>query len=389
MRKHTIETLGCDFLKKRWSIDKKDLKILTALDRLGGNASAQQISDYIHDNMQEKKQTEPIPARTIRYRLSTLIERGLLLPSYLQTDERRVGLGEGVLLLQEGSGMSQILEKLIQSIPIFYWYVPTHGKYDGYLVHTVFDIKKPEMILKITKAMKEKGIIKDFAFFDIVDNASKKIDFTKFRPNGSWVCDWNEWMSTIESNLTETKVAPFNLKEDHSVIEYDWSDIMILRVLKNDADSTMNSLASITGLPIQHVRERVQKLREKGVIKGYARAYGFVGDLLWFSCFMRIRQHADGILKCIQDLPFPGVVLMENRHNYCVRFGLTTSNLKRFLDGFRFFRPHLEYYYFQFHLPDIVESKYEAVFDMFDRDTDSWKIPVDDYASLIRKYKIE
>lgn len=367
-------------------MDEKDLKILTALDGLGGNASAQQISDYIHKEMKEEKGEEPIPARTVRYRISTLFERGVLLPSMLQTDERKIGLGEGILILQEGPAMSRILENLVQQIPIFYWYVPTHGRYDGFLIHTVFDMTNPEMITKIAESMKKKGVVTDYSFFEIVDNESKKIDFTKYRSSGRWVCDWESWKKNIEKNLKESPESPFNLSKQHEMIDCDWRDIFILRVLKNDPDSAMQSLASITAMPVQQVRERVQKLRDSKVIKGYSRAYGFAGDLLWFSCFMKIKENVGAILSSMHELPFPGVVLMADDTHYCVRFALSTSNLKQFLDGFRLIRPFLNDYFFQFHLPDRIETKYEKIFDMFDKEEGKWNIPTQDYIKIVREH---
>ncbi len=376
---------GCDPLSKRWSLDEKDLKILTAMDRLGGNASAQQISDYILDNVEESKKKEyRIPARTIRYRLSTLMERGVLLPSFLQTDERKIGLGEGILVLQEIPGKSDDLEDLIKQIPIFYWYVPTHGRYDGYLIHTAFDLTQPEMVIKIAEGLQKKGYINEFSFFDIVDNDSKKIDFTQYNSDGEWSCDWKAWKDGIQKNLSSSTKSPFNLTDQHEVLQHDYRDVMILRVLKNDPNSSTASLASITGIPAQQVRERIQKLRDKKVIKGYARAYGFAGDLLWFSCFIDINKNTGGILKSIHDLPFPGVVLMESKTTYCIRFGLSTSGLKQFLEGFKLIRPHLKSYFFQFHLPDRIDTKYERVFDLFDKESDAWDIPVDEYLKLIK-----
>ena len=332
-----------------------------------------------------KKGENRIPARTIRYRLSTLIERGALLPSVLQTDERKIGLGEGILILQEGPAMSRVLEDLIQKIPIFYWYVPTHGRHDGFLIHTVFEVTQPEMITKIAESMKKKGLISDYSFFEIVDNESKKIDFTKYQPP-EWICDWEDWKKNIEKNLREAPDSPFNLSKQHEMIECDWRDIWILRVLKNDPDSAMRSLASITAIPVQQVRERVQRLRDSKVIKGYSRAYGFAGDLLWFSCFMKIKENVGGILKSIHELPFPGVVLMADDDHYCVRFALSTSNLKQFLDGFRLIRPNLNEYFFQFHLPDRIETKYEEIFDLFDREEGRWNIPVQDYVKIVREH---
>ncbi|MHA2425870.1 MAG: winged helix-turn-helix transcriptional regulator [Candidatus Thorarchaeota archaeon] len=375
---------GCDPLSKSWSLDEKDLKILTALDGLGGNASAQQISDYIHDNMKGDVDEKPIPARTVRYRISTLMERGVLLPSFLLTDERKIGLGEGILVLEEVPGKSDTLEELIQKIPIFYWHVPTHGRYDGYLVHTIFDLTRPDMITSIADSLQKKGYVSDYSFFDIVDNEAKKIDFTQYNSDGEWSCDWITWRDEIRKNLTSSTKSPFTLTDKHEVLQHDHKDVMILRVLKNDPNSTTASLTSITGISAQQVRDRIQKLREKKVIKGYARAYGFAGDLLWFSCFIEIDKNSGGILKSVHDLPFPGVVLMESESMYCIRFGLSTSGLKQFLEGFKLIRPHLKSYYFQFHLPDKIDTKYGKVFDLYDRELDSWNIPIEDYLKIIK-----
>ncbi len=360
------------------------MRILTALDCLGGNASAQQISDYIHDNLRGEEEDRPIPARTVRYRISTLMERGILLPSFLKTDERKIGLGEGILLLQEVPSKSNLLQDLLLNIPIFYWHVPTHGKFDGYLVHTVFDLSKPDMILKLAVALQKKGYVADYTFFDIVDNDAKRIDFTQYNSEGDWSCDWKEWQNQILKNMSTSIKSPFELTQHHEVIQHDHKDVMILRVLKNDPDSSTSSLSSITGISAQHVRDRIQRLRKKKVIKGYTRGYGFAGDLLWFSCFIEVEKYAGGILKSIYDLPFPGVVLMESNTRYCIRFGLATSDLKQFLDGFKQIRPFLKSYFFQFHLADRIDTKYGQVFDLYDRESDSWNIPVDDYLNLIK-----
>lgn len=369
---------------KRWSDDQR---ILTALEKLGGNASAAELSDYIARTMRGKDGTpKHIPARTIRYRLSTLIERGILLPSYLESDERKVGLGEGILLLQENLESGLLLDGLLDKIPIFHWYVPTNGKYDGYLVHVAYDLSMPEMMDKMIAAMKRKGVIDSSMFFDIVDYDSKRVDFTRYKPSTGWSCKWSEWKKNIEQNIEQKANSPFNLIDSHDIIEYDYKDILILRALREDPETSMTSLSSITKLPLTGVRERIHKLRKMGVIKGSSRAYGFSGDLLWFSLFMCVKDNEGAILKSIHDLPFPGVVLMMDTHNYCVRFGLTTSDLKQFMDGVRLFRPHLESYFFQFHLPDRVESKYPEIFNFYNSEEDRWDIPVDDYLKTIEQY---
>ncbi|MHA2186912.1 MAG: winged helix-turn-helix transcriptional regulator, partial [Candidatus Thorarchaeota archaeon] len=279
-------------MRKKTALDRKDLRILTELDKMGGNASAQELSEVLKD----------IPARTIRYRISVLKERGILLPSYIQTDERRLGLGEGILILQESSGMSETLERLIQDIPIFFWFVPTHGKYDGYLVHAMHDLANPKMIEELCKTMKDQGIIDDFHFFDIVDYESKRVDFSHYLPNGKWSWDWNLWSRGLNSNLQESTDVPFDMEVNHDVIDCDIKDIQILRQLKHDSGSSISDLARIAQISTSDTRERVQKLRDTGVIKGHVRAYGFTGDFLWFSCFLEVEEMVGGVLTCFNEL---------------------------------------------------------------------------------------
>jgi len=384
--------VGCDDLRKKWPLDKKDLQILAALDEMGGNASAQEIGDKCakYQNIEglkdESRTEDKIPARTVRYRLSMLMERGILLPSFIQVDERKVGFAEGVLVLQESGKKSEDLERLINDIPIFYWYVSTHGKHDGYLVHTVYDLKHPNLIHDLCKVMIEKGFIEDYSFFDIVDFASKKIDFTRYNPSGEWSMDWDDWIKKIAKNLDCEIESPFSLSLEHEEIEYDGIDIEILRHLLNNSDTSMSTLAILTGIPIAKIRDRVQKLRDGKAIKGYERAYGFSGDILWFSCIMDISDSVGGILTSIHELPFPAAILMENESKYCIRLGLTTSDLKRFLEGFKLIRRHLNSYSIQFHLPDKTETKYQSIFDLFDKTTNQWKMPLKEYIGIIENH---
>jgi DNA-binding Lrp family transcriptional regulator len=371
-------------LLKRW---QEDQMILTALEKLGGNASAQEISDYIEKN-EKDEEGNPVhmPARTIRYRLSTLTEQGILLPTLLETDETKVGLGEGILLLEEVPERTQVLERIINQIPIFHWHVPTNGKIDGYLVHVAYDITQPKMIEELSKLLKKEGLIRNSEFFYIRKHYTKKIDFSSYNPLEGWSCEWKTWKKNIMENLDENMEAPFDIEVSKEVIEYDSKDILILRVLRNDPDSTMTSLASITKLSVGSVRDRIHRLRRMGVIKGYARAYGFAGDLLWFSCFLDIRKKTGSILKSINDLPFPGIFLIEEPNRICVRLGLTTTDLKQFMDGLKTIRPYLDSYSFQFHLPDYVDSKFSDIFNLFDTEQDRWSIPLKDYLGIIKEY---
>ncbi len=362
-------------LSKEYDLDRKDLKILDALDKMGGNATALEIGEKIK-----------VPARTVRYRISKLMERGILLPSFMQTYERRIGLGERILIVQEAPGRGAELEDLMSKLPIFYWYIPTHGKYDGYLIHTVYDLTHPEALDDLTEELKGAGLINKCSFFEIVDYKSKEIDFQQYRPSGEWVWDWKTWIDDIEDNLTDDVESPIELTAHGDILDYDNIDVTIVRQLKIDPDTSATALSSLTDVPIEEIRERIQRLRKSDVLRGVKRAYGFVGDLLWFSCFIDINDSIPGVLHSILDMPFPGIVLIEDDSKYCIRMGLSTTDLKHFMQGFRLIRSKLNSYSFQFHLPDLIDSEYLQLFDLFDKENNCWKIPVQDYIDVIRNH---
>ena len=342
------------------------------MENIGGDVSAQELSRVLG-----------YPARTIRYRISTLKERGILLPPYIETHERKLGLGEGILVLQESQGKSRELEELIYKIPIFFWFVPTHGRFDGYLIHTVHDIARPRLIGELADKIKRAGLIDDYFFFDIVDYQSKRGNFSYYDLEEGWSWNWSKWDKRVQENVESDRPSPFTMTEKHPVIEFDSSDLQILKILKNDATTSTADIAEKSKLSLPQTRERIQRLRELEVIRGFRRAFGLAGDLLWFSCFIDINGPVGGVLSCFNELPFPGGIFMGSKRKYCLRFGLETSDLKQFLEGFRHVRPHLKSYSFQFQLSFQQESHYQDIFQLFDEQENKWIIPIADYMRLI------
>ncbi len=360
------------------ALDQKDLRILEAIERMGGNASAPEIAEAL---------TPTIPARTIRYRLSKLMERGILLPTFIQTCERKIGLGQQILVVQENQQKSERLEQLIRDLPLFYWYVPTHGKFDGHLIHSVYDVNDSATVNKIAESMKDSGFIHDYYTFDILDYRTKKVDFSKYDPGGDWSWDWMNWINTLQDELQEPSISARAWCEGKNPISYDAVDIKLVRALKRDADMTISDLVTLTDCSIAEVRDRIQRLRDKGVIKGYRRAYGFAGDLLWISCFLDIREHVDSILEKLLELPFPGVLLLNSPSKFCLRLGMTTPHLKRFFQGFKQIRSDMNSYFFQFHLPDLIDSDFQDVFEFYNQEEGHWEIPTNKYVAMVKDHQ--
>ncbi len=360
-------------------LDEKDLDILDALDQLGGNATAQEISEFL----KTRDPPREYPARTIRYRVSMLTERGVLLPQFLQTHERRIGLGEGMLVVHESSGMGEVLQRVIRNIPIFYWHVSTIGRYNGLIIQTIHDVQTPGMIQKLARTMVKNGLIEEYSFFDIVDYKTKRVNFRYSLPDGTLDWNWQRWHADIKRNLQEEHRGAIGLEMDQPIIDCDGSDVQILRYLKMNPNTSMSDLSLKVGIPVQEVRSRIQRLRTHGVIRGTERAFGLVGDLVWVSCFIEIGEGQEGILQCFNDLPYPGGILMESKNRYCIQLGIDGDYLKQFLEGLRLMGEYINSYFIQIHLSDTTETHYLDMFELFNEKTNKWDIPIQDYLDII------
>ena len=113
------------------SFDEKDLRVMQELDKNGPKTSTEQLSEILN-----------IPPRTIRYRISRLKEKGIMKPYVITTHERKIGMGDNLILLNINHKKEDLLLKLINVIPYIYTYSSTYGKYNGYLMRSVYSLEK-------------------------------------------------------------------------------------------------------------------------------------------------------------------------------------------------------------------------------------------------------
>src|SRR4051812_34346044 len=78
-------------------------------------------------------------------------------------------------------------------------------------------------------------------------------------------------------------------------------DVTILRALAKDARITMSDLARAVGLSPPSVTERVRRLEEAGVIKGYEAIVDPVALGLPFAVCLRVRP-LPGLLRKVAEL---------------------------------------------------------------------------------------
>ena len=93
-------------MKEAKTLDKKDVEILSALDRMGGNVSAEQLAQIL-----------VYPSRTIRYRLSQLKASGYLKTLLAMSHELQFGLGDAVLLFDTTDSKRMGNLHLTETIP--------------------------------------------------------------------------------------------------------------------------------------------------------------------------------------------------------------------------------------------------------------------------------
>ena len=119
------------------------------------------------------------------------------------THERKLGLGENMIVLQESPMLDQSHTKTFEQIPYFYWQAPTYGKFNGYLIHAVYSTTTVNPNIKLLNKMREEDLIFDYYIFDIVDYDVKNMNLDFYDIEKGWRWDWEKWRNQIKTNSKE------------------------------------------------------------------------------------------------------------------------------------------------------------------------------------------
>mgnify|MGYP006269546987 CR=1 FL=1 len=361
--------------KERKLLDRKDLDIIDILDKFRSRVSTKQLSDILH-----------IPERTVRFRLDRMRRRGFLQPLHVLTHERKLGLGEIILVIQERQ-KNVLTKKLLDKIPYFYRYSATCGKYNGYLVNSVFSLDAPNTIFELVRAMQKSSLISDFYIFEIVDYEVKNMNLAYWSPEKGWTWNWDDWINGIEENLQKNEKINIPMSERPTVVDFDAKDIGILKHMISNAKITSKQLGEILSLSEAQVSRRIQRLEREGVIKGYKSVFNptSTDKLISFYCFFELENLSDKVLSCFYLLPYSFDLLMESRKKFCLRLSLSASDFNGFLRGFQLIKLHLDTYCFQIVQPSAV-SRAQEVYNLFSTDEKTWKTPVEEYITDIEHF---
>lgn len=353
----------------------KDLDIINELDKHGPQTPATQISRTLN-----------IPARTIRYRLTKLKEKKILNPAFVFTHERKLGIGEQILILEENQKSHSVLLNILNSFPTFYWHACTYGKFNGFLVHSMFDLSKPNTNIKIISEMKNANLIKDYQIFEMVDYYHKSMNYKKYMPRLGWDINWDESFKNIDNQDVISNILEINLKESSNFVDFDYKDILILQNFSIDGTITLQQLGNILSLSKTQVRKRILNLKKKKIIKIFKPIFSPIpkDQMLYLYCFIDAGKFKNEFIKYIFQIPFSFMFIFESNNRFCIRMNISRKDMVSFINGFDLLKKYIDSYFLQFIFENPMARNPE-LYDLYNRKTKTWEIDINRIISKIKK----
>ncbi len=348
------------------SLDPLDLKILHALEEHGTKVSTRELSELLDE-----------PSRTIRYRISKLKEKGILCKAKVQTHERKLGLAEYILLATSRPSSESKLKKIMDEIPAFYYYASSYGKFEGFFIYTVYPLNTPRMILDLASDLKKKGLIEDYYLFDVVDYQRSEAKLSEIE---NW--DWDKWSKSLPKIMARTKEIDLDMEEFPQTVSFDSKDTLILRHMVEDPDIKLRELGEILDLSQPQVHNRVKKLEESGIIRGYKLVMKpYTESAMTVVCFFKSKD-ARKILLWFDKLPYYHQITMESSSHFFVQVYLPSTETNDYLKHLRNLREYTDEMFVQI-LVDGTHKGYCHLIDMYSEDSESWRIPYEGFVEKI------
>ncbi len=352
-------------------LDELDIDILAALHRLGGKVSTEVLGDVLQR-----------PSRTVRYRLNRLKRSGYLKYVYAMTHDRKVGLGDSIVLLNLAEGVSS-LGDIFGQIPMFYIFGSTYGRYNGYVVHMSYPLSRPNTPQTFVKSLREAGVVDDAFLFGINDFHSIAGDPVILDSSGRWHWDWKSWATECHKRVEQGLRESIGLELDVPIAKFDGRDIDILQHLKRDASVTLRELGRVTGLSPSQVNARIKRMEREGIIKGYRWILEDFQSPIHLYIFFQTDGLDSPLLGCLMKIPFPKEIGAETSDKFAVHVKLYPSDLPDFLNALDLVRRNLRSLRIQ-----VTHHRHRGqpgeLYTHFDRSANEWAIPVDQYIQEIR-----
>ncbi len=265
------------------------------------------------------------------------------------------------------------------------WYTATYGRINGFLANVVYPLEDPDANKRVLEQLRAAGLISAYKIFDLFSYRTKGWDLSKFDSEGRWTWDWQKWHQQIDSIIDSGTGGVGVDDELETQISFDGKDVVLLRMLHENPDTTQKEMAQRLNLPLSQVRRRLQQLREEEVIVGYKPVFTPFRDTLTLMCFIESTSAVEQILGCLHQLPYTLDVYTESSSSIAIRIRLSTSDIVGFLQGLD--RLH--------HLADSfsVQILHKAVsfgsvhlYDLFDADEHRWNTHSPEYLRWLEQW---
>jgi DNA-binding Lrp family transcriptional regulator len=361
-------------MKPKKDLDRKDLDIIRVLDTLGPKTSTQQISQALN-----------IPDRTIRYRLKYLKENKYLQPLYPLIYDRKLGLGEHIVLLQEVESAKTVLNNLIMEIPYYYWINSTYGKYNGFLFNSIYSLENPTNNNRLCETLKKEGLISDFYLFDVKFFKITYPNLSFFDPKDGWTWDWIKWYYNIEERLKKGEWnEDIEWEREPKLAEFDFKDIKIIKNLKKDPNVTLRDLGEILDLSERQIRRRIKRLEQERIIRGYISTFTpkSHNESLLTYFFFELNDPEVKIQSFFHELPFQLDFFIESENKHCICFRASIKDIIGFTKAIELFKPFFSSTFLQI-VPYTISERHH-LFEAYNKEKKCWETPVDKYIERIK-----
>ena len=360
---------------KKTKLDKKTAELLALMKRMGGNLSAERLSEIMD-----------IPARTLRYRLAKLREGGHLGNLFTQTHEVKLGLDDSAIFMELGENYNPISVDLMAEFKGVYFMSPTYGKYNGYVIRISSPRNMPKYILKMMDALVDSKLVSKYFVFHNIDYISMAANLTDLDPQNNWKWDWNEWIQKSERQMTKGNQVKLDFDLSQELIDCDGKDLEVLTYTKENAELTHKEIGEKTNLSASQVGKRIRAFHEYGMVKGYRWLFPDSEDTLYILCYLELEEPNHPVLAYFINLPFAKEIQAETPTKLLIRMKMGPEDLVGFLHGYSKLRHHLKYSFLQTVHDYRYVNEVEEVYNLFNPKTCQWDIPIDKHIAAFKKH---
>ncbi|MBY8996089.1 MAG: Lrp/AsnC family transcriptional regulator [Candidatus Thorarchaeota archaeon] len=310
--------------------------------------------------------------------MKRLRETGVLGPTRVLTIERKLGLGENIFLVNATPRGAEVLPDIFHAIDTVYHNSPTYGRFNGYLVYSLYSLSSPRITRRILEELQKAELISDFFIFDIADFDAKPANYDYYNSTLGWGWDWSRWRDQIPKTLKLKAKFELPLDEVQPIVDFDTTDVLLLKHMFDDGDITQKKLAKILSLSEAQVNKRIKRLEDEKIIKGYRSTVSTTENELNLICFIELEKPQDQLLSVFYQLPYPATITMESRIRFAIQIAFNSQDMMGFLKGLDVLRPHLASCFVQT-VHDAKMSMDSHPYDLYNEKTSRWETPGSEY----------